>query len=554
MGFAGICFEISTSCPKCKGALPLNGISESVLCDACRTPFPTPQATWESLLGDAIGEALASEIGSGRNATIFSSANFSMTYGRQDPRCNPACKEPFSEQAIAEGARTGCIACTKCGKRTLVRSAPAWMRGLHPKLALLVGETTGAQTVSESPGQVRFHCYHCGGSLPLDGSTRSVRCAYCGNPVMVPDDIWVRMNPVRTVDRWYAVLDIDLSRAAGALPEDVSEFCDFEVEPGGNLVVAWIDDEPGSAGHPARIALVDGDGLLRWKQDGVEFTSDARLYVSPGAGTVWLADPRKAFAREIHPGTGQPTRTLASPPDDSAGVLSVRDFERLAIDWDGSFVVNRSWSNAECACLRRFGPDGRRVPLWPGQRIKTGESYGGVEWPKLPSQPGRLPDSALFSFGWDGSFWVADHEGTHVAKYQRDGRLIGVLPLQPNVFARIDAIQAARDGTLLILFKNRQKIGDDEWMHVARVLPTGQVQISFGAHVGDASLVGKYDDRLKALPDGRFFVGSDFDSLRGYAPDGSLFFATPQTRRRTTRVLEDLAKVRRGKRLVQDSG
>ncbi|HEY1956966.1 MAG TPA: hypothetical protein VGH28_15210 [Polyangiaceae bacterium] len=63
----------------------------------------------------------------------------------------------------------------------------------------------------------------------------------------------------------------------------MSDFCDVAVEPGGNVIVAYLANGRGDAGHAARIALTQPSGALTWIQDGVEFSDDARLVTSPAS-------------------------------------------------------------------------------------------------------------------------------------------------------------------------------------------------------------------------------------------------------------------------------
>src|SRR5262249_36517237 len=157
----------------------------------------------------------------------------------------------------------GTIACSKCGKQHKIRRTPDWVKQtIHPKAAFLFNETMGGAAPQEQAGGVKFHCYHCGGALPLDGAERSIACQFCRNTIMVPDDIWVRLHPQATVERWFLLLEIDMSRVAGVLPEDSRDFCGATIEASGNLVIAWRDYDEGEVGHPARIALAGRDGML----------------------------------------------------------------------------------------------------------------------------------------------------------------------------------------------------------------------------------------------------------------------------------------------------
>ena len=551
MGVTGIAIEVSTTCGRCQAPLPLNGASESVLCDKCQTPNETPHEFWGRLLGDAVGEAVGFGANEARPATIIMDGRtVKLLVGKQDARC--ACKEPYNPEAFERAAVGGKLFCTSCGKQGTARRAPDWFKAIHPAATYLVGETMAA-TVAKgvAPSDLRFHCYHCGAPLPIDGSSRSVNCGHCSASVMVPDDIWVRLHPARTVDRWFAVLALDLANAKGMLPEDVSDFCDVAVEPGGNVIVAYLANGRGDAGHPARIALVQPSGALSWLQDGIEFSDDMRLVTSPVDGTCFLVDKEKGFVRAIDPRTGDPIRTLPSPAEDDEEELwlDVRDVRSIAIDWDGSFLVSRSWRHFRG--LRRFAPDGRHVPTWPGMRLGEGEKGDEIEWTSWPRKhPTRLPSDVRVGVGWDGAVYFVAREG--VAKYTRDGQLVGVLPFPPKLLYGFDGFTVARDGTMALLFQHETEIDDSHWAHVMKISPNGQVSIAMGPHAPHSPLIGHYANRIKGAPDGTLILASNVDCLRVVSPNGSVAWMTNGTRRDEEYEAKKLEQARRGKKLVAD--
>lgn len=553
--FTGIAIELSTSCPRCKGALPLNGASESVLCDACRTVTPTPVELWRTVLASALGEAITMQPEEGRTSAMFTPhGKFDLLYGRLDARCtNKDCKAPFDPAQIASGLSAGSISCARCQTAVPLRAAPPWMREVHPNAAVLLGEAMAASAPSENPASVRFHCYHCGAGVPLDGKARTVRCEYCRQSLVVPDEIWVRVNPVRKVERWWVLLDIDVSRAAGAFPQSVSSLCAITVEAGGDLVLAWHSDDDGDAGHPCRIALARRDGLLTWLQSGVEFSEYCRLVTAPNDGSLWLVDKSEGFARQLHAQTGEPVRTLS--PKKTA--FDATEFDDVAIDWDGSFLLFRSDDVASYA-LRRFAPDGSRIPTWPGQKIVRDESDVDLpEWPSLRSKPVRLPSGARMLVGWDGAFWAYDSHGSHVAKFARDGSLLGVLALGSRVLRSIHGAFARRDGALIVLGDAAQPLGESHWPHIAVLGADGALRLTLGPNLGpDALSLGSHAEFLAGMPDGSFFVtGRDTDAVRGFDAEGRRVFTSSATRELEAGYLaETLAKARRGKRLAADRG
>lgn len=545
MAFTSIALEISTACSRCQAPLPLNGASESVLCDKCQTPNATSVDLWSSILGDALGEAVAMEPDTAHTSTIMTGGQtLKVLAGKQDARCK--CKAPFDPAAFERGAAAGKLFCTSCGAASAVRRAPEWMKQIHAATTYLVGETLAASRAKAvAPSELRFHCYHCGAPLPIDGSSRSVSCDHCRAAVMVPDDIWLRLHPARTVDRWYAVLALDLSSAKGALPASVDDFCDVCAEPGGHVIIAYHAEDNGSAGHPARVALLQPTGALTWIQDGIEFSDEARLYTSPVDGTCFLVDRENLFVRAIDPKTGDPIRTFKSPDDDeNPQTLDMHDIRTFAIDWDGSFLTyDRS--------LRRYAPDGRRVPTWPGMGVGQGESDDQFEWNEWPRRnPVRLPSQTIIGVGWDGAVYFVSDKG--VAKYTRDGQLVGVLAFPSDVVNDVDGFTVARDGTMMVLFEHKAKIGDDHWNHVMRVSSNGQMSLAFGPHVQGSPLIGRCVDRIKGYADGTLILAGGVESLRVIAPDGHVAWMTNATRTGEAYEQKKLAEARRGKKVVAD--
>jgi hypothetical protein len=73
-----------------------------------------------------------------------------------------------------------------------------------------LGMVPGAAPAAAEP--VIFPCPHCGGSLPVDGTVRVVKCNFCGTSAYLPDDLWRRVPPVKTTQRWYVWVDDEFRR------------------------------------------------------------------------------------------------------------------------------------------------------------------------------------------------------------------------------------------------------------------------------------------------------------------------------------------------------
>ena len=310
MSYEGVCIELSVDCPHCGKPIAINRVAESVLCDGCRKVLDLPPPFWQSVMGSEITRSLSLAEGEGQTSTMIGctiGATVQMLYGHHAPRCgNPECRRDFTEEELRAGIEnvgTG-FECPKCGTVASMRVPPEWFQQVHPLACLLVGEVETGDRATRLEGSegIPFHCYHCGGSLPLDPERRKAACTYCGNEVTVPDDIWVRLNPVSEKKRWFVVLDV--GRSHGILPGETDSFCAIASAPDGELIGMYHAEDAGEAGHPCRLIRADAGGLLRWIQDGVEFDGNASLLLSPGDGCVCIFDDSDHFLRFVDSATG----------------------------------------------------------------------------------------------------------------------------------------------------------------------------------------------------------------------------------------------------------
>ena len=127
------------------------------------------------------------------------------------------CGAAFPTENLAELASHGGAACAKCGNFISVRATPEeFRRTVVPGVPFLVGEDP-SQIPGASEGlafqpkpaskPVTFSCPRCNGSLDVDGKERTITCSYCSSSIYLPDDLWHRLHPVSTVQRWYLQLD-----------------------------------------------------------------------------------------------------------------------------------------------------------------------------------------------------------------------------------------------------------------------------------------------------------------------------------------------------------
>jgi Zn finger protein HypA/HybF involved in hydrogenase expression len=196
-------FEVSIKCPKCDGAVMLNGPWESAHCNRCQNDTEVPHEFWIDMIKDIRSEIASGELaeGEGRNSTIFGMFSTSLLYGRLAARCEE-CKTPI--EIAADLTEPYVHTCPKCSLKTPVSPAPDWLAQGSPGVRHLVAaEAAGAGEEPAVSGPIAMSCTQCGGNLLLDGKDRLVPCQYCGVNLYLPDDLWFRLHPVKTKTRWF---------------------------------------------------------------------------------------------------------------------------------------------------------------------------------------------------------------------------------------------------------------------------------------------------------------------------------------------------------------
>jgi hypothetical protein len=107
----------------------------------------------------------------------------------------------------------GKASCGRCSAEVTTYPAPSWLGEELPSLRQIYGaerEVTSAHgmpaprtSAARGDDAVILSCPNCGGSLRVTGETqRTTPCTYCQTNVFLPDDLWRRLHPVKTVRAW----------------------------------------------------------------------------------------------------------------------------------------------------------------------------------------------------------------------------------------------------------------------------------------------------------------------------------------------------------------
>ncbi len=554
--------QAATKCPRCGQPLPLNGASESVLCGTCQSVLPTPPELWRDLLSSQLTEVTGMKETEGRNSTIMGgNGTFTLTYGRLTPRC-AKCKSPFDDAALKNAAPSGRLTCA-CGTSTSVRVAPPWLREMQPLATMIVGETLAVthaapmNAVANKPTAI--HCIQCGAQMQIDGKERLFNCRFCNGQVYLPDDLWLRLHPATTNEPWFVVLDLGDSMGiiSGDGPNGIDSLHAIAVEPHGNMILLYEGDEKGDAGHSSRIASVDKRGLIKWVQDGIEFSEYSWVVTSPHDGNLLLVDRHKHTARWINSFTGAPIRTIGdrsrdgaevSDDGDDGRVFDPHDAKSVMVDWDGSIVVRKRYAGNSSEGIKRFAPDGSPMPLWPGRLARLGEY---AEWTALPHGVQTPPDYTTMVTGWDGFTYIVGKKA--IAKLQRDGSVLGVVQFAEEIVDEIKAFGVDRQGVAYALFEHVERIGDSQYTDVLRIEPNGRYGVWLGPHnPASPSHIDSSDRYMAVFPDGTLYIGHGESSLRIIAPDGRTLWRSVETISSDEYDLKEIAERRKPKRVARD--
>lgn len=211
---ATLAFETYVSCPRCTTSVPVNALVPRLTCSACQG-----EVVPDKLLHELKREPFWARLLQRRSISVEDvSLKGEIAWG--EPLC-PSCKALLPLPAALEAAAaSGHLDCPACARRIVVRQVPAEL--IPPGLDYvthLVGEEPSllpgaAATVvpPETAKPILFPCPSCNASLPVDGSSRTVECTYCHANAYLPDDLWRKLHPVRTISRWYIHVDAESPR------------------------------------------------------------------------------------------------------------------------------------------------------------------------------------------------------------------------------------------------------------------------------------------------------------------------------------------------------
>lgn len=196
-----------TSCSSCGNPLIINGSGPVFLCNYCHAEVNLTKAVMFSLI-ESIYDIVDMNRQKSYSTTLLTKGHsFQFNYGCGPPAC-PSCEKtlPIEKFRLPGDELVHDVECGYCGFPVPVSRLPGWLKGRFPGMKIAVNAVPfvpdGERERPAIEGII-FSCPKCGGNLDIDGLDRIVHCSFCGGNIYLPDDLWLRLHPVKKITTWW---------------------------------------------------------------------------------------------------------------------------------------------------------------------------------------------------------------------------------------------------------------------------------------------------------------------------------------------------------------
>ncbi len=510
----------------------LNAFTERILCPSCNKYSEFPMETWQGLLDDAMKEAPKFKLGEGQPSTIMRGENtYSLMYGRQDPRCSK-CKTGIDLERLEEFSSNGSAVCTKCSNKVFVRKAPAFVAESFSEVKYLAGENSNLLSRNEKPASlpnsakpVLFTCPSCAGNLEIDGSDRMITCKFCESQIYLPDDLWFRLHPAESVERWYMIVDENAVPPQGKMPEWYY-FADVTIDRNGNLYLATAEEGE----EDFVVWSIDKDLNTRWIKKGLKFNYEHTGITMTGDGNLFLWDKEKHSLLKLSSKNGNEIRKLKGSPatKEDPYAFNMRGCGAVVSDTSGNILalINNT--------IARFDQNGKRIELWSGKKFGFFSSGLGEvvpsespEWApylkEIKSFPKRInSDYTRLTIGWDGYLYMMDKSSSdgEIAKFDHDGTKLWskYIPLDyKDCKPCLD-----KHGNIYILGRTNNSN--------TNLIRLNKDTFEFETLIKDIKEGGflNEEDHLAVSPEGTIYIMDTYNKLKVFSPQMEMTFRSAQ--------------------------
>jgi hypothetical protein len=249
---------MAVTCDHCARPVPLNGPTRVAHCENCYKDTPLRRVPEEL--------ALAAE-GMQRMGSPYTS----RTSSTPDPVCSQCGEGVDVAQYLSHVGATTTIPCPKCGTGLPTFPAPAWLKVELPMAQqvfggdLEVAREEGGLAVAIDQGNeqpIAMACPSCGGGLTITAeSERTTACQYCQASVFLPDELWKRLHPVKTMERWTLTYTDTLKTAEDLQEEQQEEQQERQQRQQRHAHVAQVTAKAQRSGKRGKVISFLGAGV-----------------------------------------------------------------------------------------------------------------------------------------------------------------------------------------------------------------------------------------------------------------------------------------------------
>ncbi len=212
MGARTAGFTLRTECTSCGMPLPLDRPAQEVTCGQCQATVRVPDEVWQFAVDAFEGDKRPPP---GKMRTLSETVR-GFRLHLQVANLRPHCEHCATAYDLPDA--DGDFPCSRCGDPASVWTAPGWLRLQSPTCKRLVSIDPGGAdshggasvdpSVADEVAPVAMQCPQCAASLRITAEhERIVPCQYCHTDVFLPDEVWRRLHPVKTVQWWFAVFE-----------------------------------------------------------------------------------------------------------------------------------------------------------------------------------------------------------------------------------------------------------------------------------------------------------------------------------------------------------
>lgn len=116
-----------------------------------------------------------------------------------------SCETPLDVMRISAGAHS--LLCHQCGHQHALQSIPLASSASQAAFAVGQGPMGGDLSVAQI-APITMSCPNCAAALRISrDNERITTCDFCNGEFLIPDPLWKRLHPVKTVTPWYVLFD-----------------------------------------------------------------------------------------------------------------------------------------------------------------------------------------------------------------------------------------------------------------------------------------------------------------------------------------------------------